>query len=246
MQSDFDYPRDFKGVWIPAAIYLDDRLAPAEKILLAEIDSLAGGNGCHASNKYLAGFCKMSLATLKRAIAHLAELRLISPDGFRGRCRVWRTWLKVSQVPGSERAKYQAQCEPQSNTMRNIGEKKESTEAVGESALSVQLFKRLSDAFASVNPDIDFKREGMFLAKLRAMAFKREDPEGWLRRVLNTAWSLRKDPKEKLFYQRPFLPSYLCSRGIWPHLVAKIVGKEKRKLTAGDMACIGELFGRRG
>jgi hypothetical protein len=32
--------RAFKGVWICAAIFLDEKLTPAEKILLAEIDSL--------------------------------------------------------------------------------------------------------------------------------------------------------------------------------------------------------------
>src|SRR5262249_46956914 len=47
--------RAFKGVWICAAIFLDERLTPAEKILLAEIDSLTSDDrGCYASNAHFA------------------------------------------------------------------------------------------------------------------------------------------------------------------------------------------------
>src|SRR5438128_2510285 len=43
--------RAFKGIWICAAIFLDEKLTPAEKILLAEIDSLTTeDHGCYASN----------------------------------------------------------------------------------------------------------------------------------------------------------------------------------------------------
>ena len=47
--------RAFKGVWICAAIFLDEKLTPAEKILLAEIDSLTSDDrGCYASNAHFA------------------------------------------------------------------------------------------------------------------------------------------------------------------------------------------------
>jgi hypothetical protein len=39
--------RDFKGVWIPKEIWLDERLNALEKIILTEIDSLdATERGC--------------------------------------------------------------------------------------------------------------------------------------------------------------------------------------------------------
>jgi Helix-turn-helix domain len=47
--------RAFKGVWICAAIFLDERITPSEKMLLAEIDSLTTeDHGCYASNAHFA------------------------------------------------------------------------------------------------------------------------------------------------------------------------------------------------
>lgn len=45
--------RKFKGVWIPAEIWLDNELSIQEVVLLAEIDSFSGPRGCFASNGYL-------------------------------------------------------------------------------------------------------------------------------------------------------------------------------------------------
>jgi hypothetical protein len=64
--------RAFKGVWICASIFLDDRLTPAEKMLLAEIDSLtADDHGCYASNAH---FAKHLGVTESRADHILARL----------------------------------------------------------------------------------------------------------------------------------------------------------------------------
>jgi hypothetical protein len=64
--------RAFKGVWICAAIFLDEKLTPAEKILLAEIDSLtADDHGCYASNAH---FAKRLGVTESRANHVLARL----------------------------------------------------------------------------------------------------------------------------------------------------------------------------
>jgi hypothetical protein len=64
--------RAFKGVWICAAIFLDEKLTPAEKILLAEIDSLTTNDqGCYASNAH---FAKRLGVTESRANHVLARL----------------------------------------------------------------------------------------------------------------------------------------------------------------------------
>jgi hypothetical protein len=69
--------RAFKGVWICAAIFLDEKLTPAEKILLAEIDSLTSDNhGCYASNAH---FAKRLGATESRANHVVARL---TRDGY--------------------------------------------------------------------------------------------------------------------------------------------------------------------
>ena len=109
--SKFKYPPDFKGVFIPKEIWMDDRLTPTEKILWAEIDSLDGEEGCYASNTHLMKYCKSTKATLERSLKRLKEFDLIYPDGYRSRCRVWRSSLKMRQVPASERGNIHPQNE---------------------------------------------------------------------------------------------------------------------------------------
>jgi Mn-dependent DtxR family transcriptional regulator len=74
--------RAFKGVWICAAIFLDEKLTPAEKILLAEIDSLTSNDrGCYASNAH---FAKRLAVTESRANHIVARL---TRDGYIVRVR---------------------------------------------------------------------------------------------------------------------------------------------------------------
>ncbi len=85
--------RAFKGVWIPADIWLNKNLTIYEKAIYAEIDSLDGDKHCWASNEYLAEFCQMSVPTISRAITHLIELGFIERVSFDGRQRI----LKVTK-----------------------------------------------------------------------------------------------------------------------------------------------------
>lgn len=84
------YNREFKGIWIPAEIWLNEDLTIAEKALFAEIDSLDGENGCYASNEYLAKFCNSSESFITKAISKLKRMGYIKSDGFDGRTRVLR------------------------------------------------------------------------------------------------------------------------------------------------------------
>ena len=71
--------RKFKGVWIPADVWLDERLSLVEKCVLVEIDSLSTSEeGCTASNLYLAKFAQLSIRTVVNAIAKLYSLDLIT------------------------------------------------------------------------------------------------------------------------------------------------------------------------
>jgi len=80
--------RDFKGIWIPKNIYLDDRLNALDKIILVEIDSLdATDEGCYASNQYLADFCKCSETKVSSSISKLVELGYLEIIKFDGRKR---------------------------------------------------------------------------------------------------------------------------------------------------------------
>jgi Helix-turn-helix domain len=66
--------RAFKGVWICAAIFLDENLTPAEKILLAEIDSLTTNEqGCYASNAHFAKRLGLTESRVNHVVARLTR-----------------------------------------------------------------------------------------------------------------------------------------------------------------------------
>lgn len=73
--------RNFKGVWIPAKIWLSKDLSVVEKCLLTEIDSLSTTEkGCFASNAYLAEFLGVSVPTITRAIKKLESINIIKSE----------------------------------------------------------------------------------------------------------------------------------------------------------------------
>lgn len=65
--------RAFRGIWIPAEIWLNKDLSTNEKVLLAEIDSLSGEEGCYASNQYFADFFGLSKERARKVIASLKD-----------------------------------------------------------------------------------------------------------------------------------------------------------------------------
>jgi biotin operon repressor len=65
--------RNFRGIWIPAEIWLNEKLSTEEKVLWAEINSLQGKEGCFASNYYFALFLGKSERQIQRYLQHLEE-----------------------------------------------------------------------------------------------------------------------------------------------------------------------------
>lgn len=90
--------RDFKGIWIPAEIWLNDSLSFLEVILLAEIDSLAKDEGCYASNAYFAEFLGVSETYVSKAISSLTKKGLVYQAAFNGRNRILKTKLHNSKA----------------------------------------------------------------------------------------------------------------------------------------------------
>lgn len=88
--------REFKGIWFPAEIWLDERLTALEKIILLEIDSLDGEDGCYASNEYLAGFCQCSQTKVSSAISKLKKLGYVKIASFDGRRRVLHSCIAMT------------------------------------------------------------------------------------------------------------------------------------------------------
>ena len=78
--------RAFNGVWVCAAIFLDERLSPAEKMLLAEIDSLTtDDHGCYANNAHFAKRLGVAESRANHVLARLTREGYIVPVGYDGR-----------------------------------------------------------------------------------------------------------------------------------------------------------------
>ena len=89
-----DEKRDFKGVWIPKEIWLDERLNALDKCIFVEVDSLDNEEtGCYASNKYLAEFCKCSETKVSTALSKLINLGYLYVQSFDGRQRILKSRL---------------------------------------------------------------------------------------------------------------------------------------------------------
>jgi len=89
--------RDFKGIWIPAEIWLDERLSSTEKMLFTEISSLHDPEkgGCFAGNEYLANFLGLKERQIRSNISHLKSLGLIKQTAFNGRERILTSYLDL-------------------------------------------------------------------------------------------------------------------------------------------------------
>lgn len=85
--------RCFRGIWIPADIWLDEGLTALDKIILSEIDSLDNEGGCTASNKYLADFCGCSESKIKSSISKLKKQKLVEEVAFDGRVRILKSCI---------------------------------------------------------------------------------------------------------------------------------------------------------
>lgn len=104
--------RDFKGVWIPKKVWLDERLSALDKIILMEIDSLDREDGCFATNEYLAVFCQCSERKISEAISNLIDFGYVYIKSFDGRNRVLRSRLEKSAGQSSKN------CDSDSQKMR--------------------------------------------------------------------------------------------------------------------------------
>lgn len=69
--------RAFKGIWIPAEIWLNKELTLLEKVFLVEIDSLDNDEGCFASNEYFSNFFGLSKNRCSEIIKSLERKRMV-------------------------------------------------------------------------------------------------------------------------------------------------------------------------
>ena len=99
--------RQFKGIWIPADIWLSKELKPIDKILLADIDSFTGnGKAFYKSNATIAKELGVSVSTAKRAIKTLLSLNYIHISGIMSK-RVCRSLIGFRKSGHIERDEVQ-------------------------------------------------------------------------------------------------------------------------------------------
>lgn len=112
--------RDFKGVWIPKEIWLDERLNALDKVILTEIDSLdKSERGCYASNKHIAEFCQCSETKVSNAVSKLVKLGYLYIKSFDGRQRELKSRLSNNERQTYKICKADSQDLQESNTDNN-------------------------------------------------------------------------------------------------------------------------------
>lgn len=151
MNKEFDYPRDFKGIWLPKEIWLDDELNATDKIIFAEIDSLdvEESEGCYASNEYLANFCKCSITKVSTSISKLIGLGYIRVAKTDGRKRWLKTSLSKFESQPLKNEKPEIQEVKESNISSNKGDKNNDKNSI-KYAFSDKSSKE-EDMYASVS-----------------------------------------------------------------------------------------------
>lgn len=112
--------RQFKGVWIPQEVWLDDRITALDKIILVEIDSLDNPEtGCYATNEYLANFCQCGVTKISTAISKLIELDYIYIKSFDGRQRILKSRLSDFEKQTFKKCKADFQKVKENNIIDN-------------------------------------------------------------------------------------------------------------------------------
>lgn len=112
--------RDFKGIWIPKEIWLDNRLNALDKIILLEIDSLdCEDSGCYASNEYLSNFCQCSERKVSEAISKLIKCEYIYVESFNGRVRILKSRLSKNERQTSKNCEADSQKMKENNIIEN-------------------------------------------------------------------------------------------------------------------------------
>lgn len=87
--------RSFKGIWIPAEIWLNQDLTVMEKLFLVEIDSLDNDNGCFASNAYFSKFFGISKGRCTQIIKSLEAKNLVKIELIREGKKITKRVLRV-------------------------------------------------------------------------------------------------------------------------------------------------------
>ena len=94
------------------------------------------------------------------------------------------------------------------------------------------IYHLIEEAFVNKNQEFNYKREGPHIKQLEEKCLARASPEDFAKALLVTFWKLTHSAKEKLFKDKPFLPSILDSGGLYPYVLKAM---ENQELTDWDI-----------
>lgn len=118
------YERSFKGVWIPADVWLNKDLSLTEKVMLVEIGSLeTPDRGCYASNSYFAEFFDLSKSRVSEIISGLAAKGLIEVEQVREGRRIIERRIRIATVFGKPKGYSENASNPIRKTEEGYSEK---------------------------------------------------------------------------------------------------------------------------
>ncbi|WP_240997662.1 helix-turn-helix domain-containing protein [Pseudomonas viridiflava] len=96
-----DVPRQFKGVWIPAEVWLDRSLSITEKVMIVEIGSLQDPvRGCYASNNHFGRFFGLSNSRVSEIISSLTSKGLLRVELIRDGRQVVERRVRLTDLFG--------------------------------------------------------------------------------------------------------------------------------------------------
>lgn len=241
MNSNRTVNRSFKGIWIPCEIWLAPDLTPTETILLSEINSLDGDEGCTASDPYLAGFMGCSRTAIQNHISNLRAKGYVFTESFNGRKRVLRVAAlrkPCEQNPENLGSSTQKKRESTISNKKDYKKEKEQN-SLRSQPIFKKHYKEVLDFFAKTYPEHfscakDFQRESGFIAEMVEYAIARAEPDSYedQKRVLgvlvNTALDIFDGNVKELAWMKgtPPIPSQIMSKGRRPFIVEEI---ERRK-----------------
>lgn len=183
--------RDFKGVWIPKEIWLNNELSALDKIIYTEISSLDNAEThCTASNEYLAEFCMCSERKVTDTIKKLVDMELVEVVKFDGRQRT----LKIVEIESRKN------CESAQKNLRPINidnNKSTKVDNINNNKLLLQNSEdEVSDKLYS--KDKPKKKKSLYDKCIDEIYARTEDLE--LQNLLVTYLKMRLEVKDKPLY----------------------------------------------
>lgn len=215
---------------IPAEVRYSEITANA-KLLYGEITALSDKKGyCFAKNIYFAKLYGKSKATISRWISELADNGFINVELIRDpeTKEVKERHIRIRQlncINDDTPHRKNVNTPHHKNVKDNItSSSTTSYDNIGGGERELTINTRLKHAFLSRLPDktvYNDDKERMFIRKLIGYAGKHDEPERFLKELLNTYERLRGNGNT--FWQgQPFLPSILASGGIYPRVVEQM------------------------